>query len=135
MAIDVLVELKINSATDIVEARRRGKAMAADMGFSSTDITIIATAISELARNLIVHAKMGEMTLRAVTDGRRERIIIIAKDKGPGIADVDRAVRGGFSTAGGLGMGLSGVRRLMDEFDIQTALGNGTTVTVAKWRR
>ncbi|MEW5935559.1 MAG: ATP-binding protein, partial [Bacillota bacterium] len=104
------------------------------LGFSPTDAVVIATAISELARNIVQYARAGEILIRAVREGVREGIVVVARDDGPGIADVEQAMQDGYSTGGGLGFGLPGVKRLMDNFDIESRPGAGTTVTVAKWR-
>jgi len=125
----------INSDQDIVLARKKGRAMAADSGFSPVDATLIATAISELARNIVTYAKHGEITLNALAESGRRGIGIVASDQGPGIADVRQALRDGFSTSGSFGLGLPGVRRLMDEFEISSAPGQGTKVMVKKWRQ
>lgn len=124
----------INSDQDIVLARQKGRALAADAGFSAVDSTLIATAISELARNIVSYAKCGEITVSALAQNGRRGIMIIASDEGPGIADTPQALRDGFSTSGSLGLGLPGVRRLMDEFEILSGPGQGTRVTVKKWR-
>jgi serine/threonine-protein kinase RsbT len=124
----------INSDQDIVLARQRGRTIAVDAGFSAVDATLIATAISELARNIVTYAKCGEISLSAVSQNGRRGITIIASDKGPGITDTKRALRDGFSTSGSLGLGLPGVRRLMDDFEISSEPGQGTRVTVTKWR-
>jgi serine/threonine-protein kinase RsbT len=104
------------------------------LGFTSTDLALIATAISELARNIILYANSGEILLSVVENGSRRGLKVVARDDGPGIPDIERALEEGFSTSRSLGLGLSGVRRLMDEFDIVSEIGNGTTVTVKKWR-
>ena len=129
------IRVAINSDQDIVAARQRGRALAAELGFSATDATLIATAISELARNIVSYARKGEVTLRAVRGSSRQGILVIASDDGPGIADIPQALRDGFSTSGSLGLGLPGVRRLMDEFQIDSRPGRGTTVTVKKWKQ
>jgi serine/threonine-protein kinase RsbT len=102
--------------------------------FSPGDSTLIATAISELARNIVSYARQGEICIRAAQNSDRPGIVIIASDKGPGIRDITQALRDGYSTSGSLGLGLPGVRRLMDTFDIVSVLGKGTTVTVKKWK-
>ena len=121
------------SDPDIVAARMHGRAMATRLGFRATDATLIATAISELARNMLLYAKTGEIAISAIERGDRRGISVVAQDQGPGISDAARAMEDGFSTSGRLGLGLPGVRRLMDEFDIRTSPGRGTTVTVKKW--
>ena len=109
--------------------------MAEQFGFSSSDLTLIATAISELARNIILYAKKGEIIVQVVNSGPRPGMAVIARDDGPGIADIERALQVGYSTSGSLGLGLLGVRRIMDEFDVVSKLGRGTSVTVKKWKR
>jgi serine/threonine-protein kinase RsbT len=128
------VRIPIDSDGDIVTARQRGREMASQLGFTSTDLTLIATAISELARNIVLYARQGEIVLKIAEEGTRRGIGVIARDDGPGIADVERALREGFSTSRSFGMGLSGVRRLVDEFKIVSEVGSGTIVTVKKWK-
>jgi serine/threonine-protein kinase RsbT len=125
----------INSDQDIVAARQKGRALATELGFTSGDATLIATAISELARNIVSYARKGHITLQVVNGEDRQGVSIIASDDGPGIPDVRQALRDGFSTSGSLGLGLPGVRRLMDEFQITSVPGRGTTVAVKKWRQ
>jgi serine/threonine-protein kinase RsbT len=125
----------INSDQDIVTARQRGRALAIELGFSTGDATLIATSISELARNIVSYARRGEIILKAVHGSSRQGISIVAADSGPGIRDIRQAMRDGFSTCGSLGLGLPGVRRLMDEFEITSEPGHGTVVTVKKWRQ
>lgn len=129
------VEVAISSDQDIVSARQRGRAMAIELGFSSGDATLIATAISELARNILSYARRGEITLKIVHASSRQGISIVASDSGPGIRDIRQAMRDGFSTSGSLGLGLPGVRRLMDEFEITSEPARGTIVTVKKWKQ
>jgi serine/threonine-protein kinase RsbT len=121
--------------TDIVIARREGRAMATPLGFSSGELALIATAISEVARNIVVYAKRGEVLLEIVEKNGRKGIKVIARDQGPGIADVERAMQDGFSTSKSLGLGLPGARRLMDDFHIESVVGQGTTITMTKWGR
>jgi len=125
----------IDSDHDIVTARQRGRALAQQIGFSNSNLTLVATAISELARNILLYAKKGELTLGIVEDDGRQGLTVVASDQGPGIRDVDRAMEVGYSTSGSLGLGLPGVRRLMDEFEIVSRIGKGTTVTARKWKR
>jgi serine/threonine-protein kinase RsbT len=129
------IRVAINSDQDIVSARQKGRAMATELGFSSGDATLIATAISELARNIVSYARRGEITLKGVQGSSRAGILVIASDDGPGIPDIRQALRDGFSTSGSLGLGLPGVRRLMDEFEITSQPNQGTTVAVKKWRQ
>jgi serine/threonine-protein kinase RsbT len=127
--------LPIASDVDIVHARAKGRELAAAHGFTLGDQTVIATAISEVARNILLYARRGEVRIRPATDTGRDGLVIVAEDHGPGIRDIERALQDGFSTSGGLGLGLPGARRLMDDFDIQSVPGQGTTVTMAKWKR
>lgn len=129
------IRVPIDSDRDIVEARQRGRALADYAGFSLTDLAIIATAISELARNALQYATGGQIVVRLAGDHDRRSIEIIAADDGPGIDDVSRALQDGYSTSGSLGLGLPGVRRLMDEFQIESEPGEGSVVTAKKWRR
>jgi len=115
-------------------ARQKGRAMAIELGFSSGEATLIATTISELARNIISYAGEGQILLKAV-QGKRTGLSVTAADEGPGIPDIRQAMRDGFSTSGSLGIGLPGVRRLMDELEITSQPNRGTTVTVKKWRQ
>jgi serine/threonine-protein kinase RsbT len=123
----------IRSAADLVVARQMGRSLSARFGFTGSDQTVIATAISELARNILEYAQMGEIRLHSLDKGGRSGIAIEAYDEGPGIPDVTRALQDGYSTGKGLGLGLPGVRRLMDEFEIVSSVGKGTTVTARKW--
>jgi serine/threonine-protein kinase RsbT len=129
------IRVAINSDQDIVSARQKGRAMATELGFSSVDATLIATAISELARNIVSYARKGHIILKGVQGSSRVGILVIASDEGPGISDIRQALRDGFSTSGSLGLGLPGVRRLMDEFEITSQPNVGTTVAVKKWRQ
>lgn len=129
------IRVAINSDQDIVAARQKGRALATELGFTSGDATLIATAISELARNIVSYARKGLITLQIVNGDDRQGLSIVASDDGPGIPDVRQALRDGFSTSGSLGLGLPGVRRLMDEFQITSVPGRGTTVAVKKWRQ
>ena len=127
--------MPINSDLDLVRAREKGRVLAGQLGFVQSDLTLVATAISELARNIVRYARRGEIVLRQAEDGGIPGIVIIARDEGPGIPDVSRAMEPGYSTAGGLGLGLPGVRRIMDKFEIVSEVGRGTVVTVTKWKR
>lgn len=135
MAPPCQVRVPIDSDSDIIVARQKGRALAAELGFSPTDIVRIATAISELARNVLSYAASGEIRLEAVNCRNGLGIAITASDRGPGIADVEQAMQDAYSTSGGLGLGLPGVRRLMDEFTIESSVGRGTTVSATKWCR
>jgi serine/threonine-protein kinase RsbT len=123
----------IVSDADIVVARQQGRALARELGFSSSDQALIATAISEVARNILQHARQGEITLSTIKESQRQGIVVVARDHGPGIPDIDLAMRDGYSTTRSLGLGLPGARRLTDEFDIVSEPGKGTTVSMKKW--
>lgn len=125
----------IEREIDIVSARHAGRRLAAELGFSSTDQTLIATAISEVARNIVVYATRGEVVLVRVEDSGRIGIEVVARDQGPGIENIDLAMRDGYSTKQSLGLGLPGARRLMDDFHVTSELGVGTVVTMKKWKR
>lgn len=129
------VKVSIHSEFDIVVARQKGRELAVRLGFSSTELTIIATAISEIARNIVQYAGYGEMLMSMIQQGDRRGIQIVARDRGPGIPDINLAMQDGYSTGKGLGLGLPGAKRMMDEFDIVSQVGKGTTVTMKKWMR
>jgi len=129
------VRIPIGSGVDIVTARMEGREMAAGVGFNASDLTVIATAISELARNIVEYAGDGEIVLSVVQDRSKRGIRVVARDDGPGIADIELALQDGYSTGGGLGLGLPGTRRLMDDFYIDSKSGQSTTVTATKWIR
>lgn len=125
--------IEIASDVDIVAARQCGRELAAEVGFSLTDMTLIATAISEVARNITTYAGHGEIRCEPIRKNGHEGLQVVAADEGPGIADLERALQDGFSTGLGMGLGLPGARRLMDEFEIESEPGRGTTVTMRKW--
>lgn len=129
------LRVPIRTKSDIVVARQHGRAMAAEVGFKGSDLTVIATTISEVARNIVKYAKQGEIRLQPLTRGQQTGLLIVAHDEGPGIEDVSLALQDGFSTSNSLGLGLPGARRLMDEFEIVSTVGVGTTVTLKKWKR
>lgn len=126
--------IPIFSEVDIVAARQEGRNFAAQLEFSTIDQTLIATAISEVARNIITFAKFGEIELSMVREGGREGLLIIARDDGPGIPDIELAMKDGYSTAKTLGLGLPGARRIVDDFEIVSETGKGTTVKMKKWK-
>jgi serine/threonine-protein kinase RsbT len=128
------VRVAIEGDADLVIARAQARAMAERLGFPRPDPTLIATAISEIARNIIVHAGRGEIVLRPFEDANRFGVVVVATDAGPGIRDVEAALRDDISGRGGLGLGLPGARRLMDDFDLESDAERGTTVTMSKWR-
>lgn len=124
----------IRSDADIVVARQEGRSLATEVGFAGSALTVVATAISEVARNIVQYAQRGEILLSVVRESGRAGILVVAQDEGPGISDVALALRDGYSTTNSLGLGLPGARRLMDEFAIVSEVGRGTTVTMKKWR-
>ena len=128
------VRVAINADADLVTARAEARAMAERLGFPRPDPTLIATAISEVARNIVVHVGRGEIVLQPFEDANRYGVVVIAIDEGPGIRDVEAAVRDDYSGKGGLGLGLPGARRLMDDFEVTSSADSGTTVTMRKWR-
>ena len=129
------VRVPVASDIDIVSARQQGRALAMQLGFSSSDATMVATAISELARNIVLYARRGEIILGAVVSSDHRGLAITACDDGDGIADIRQALQDGYSTSGRMGVGLPGVKRLMDEFEISSTVGKGTVVSVKKWGR
>jgi len=153
--VKIMVKIEIKEEYDIVTARVSAKEEAKKLGFGIVDQTRIATAVSELARNIVDYAGEGVIEINIVRTeeavegssssrsgsghhgeaGKRLGLEIIAADNGPGIEDIEKALEDGFSTGGGLGIGLGGVRRLMDEFEIQSKVGEGTKVRVVKWKR
>jgi serine/threonine-protein kinase RsbT len=133
--VDGEVAVSIVAQSDISVARHRAREIASKLGFSSSELTLIATAVSEIARNIIEYARAGEMKMSVVHQGARRGIAIIATDIGPGIPDVARAMQDGYSTGKSLGLGLPGAKRMMDEFLVTSEVGKGTTVTMRKWGR
>jgi serine/threonine-protein kinase RsbT len=130
------LHFRIKDAMDVVKSRREGMQLAQALGFAQAEATKIAVVISELGRNMVSYAGGGTITVvaRREESGRRY-FRIIADDKGPGISDLERVLQGGYTTSGGLGLGLSGAKQLMDEFMIRSEVGKGTTVTAVKWLR
>ena len=136
MALDGVSVIPIESDADVVTARQQAREMAGQLDLTSTDQTLLATAISEVARNITTYATRGEVELSMVRDdGGREGIRVVASDQGPGIENLDLALQDGYTSGTGLGLGLPGARRLVDDFDIETAPGQGTKVTLVMWRR
>ena len=129
------IEVDVAGHADIVAARRAGRELAQQCGFRTVDCAQIATAISELARNICLYAGRGRVILRMLEEAGRCGIEVVAEDTGPGIVDLDLAMQDGYTTSRGLGLGLPGTKRLMDDFELQTTVGVGTTVRVCKWRR
>jgi serine/threonine-protein kinase RsbT len=127
--------IAIGAGADIVTARLEGRQLAALAGFEGSDLTVIATAISEVARNIVEYARKGEILLRIVHDGNKRGLRMEARDDGPGIPNIELAMQDGYTTGRGLGLGLPGTRRLMDDFAIQSKVGVGTSVVATKWIR
>jgi serine/threonine-protein kinase RsbT len=128
--------IPIESDADVVTARQRARQLASELELTSTDQTLLATAISEVARNITTYAVRGEVLLSVVRDAKgREGIQVIARDDGPGIENLELALQDGYTSGGGLGLGLPGARRLVDDFHIETAPGRGTKVTLVMWSR
>jgi serine/threonine-protein kinase RsbT len=127
------IVVPIRAEPDVYAARARARALALAQGFREGGAGAVATAVSEVARNILVHAGAGEILLEVAKEGGRRGVVVVARDEDPGIPDLEAAMRDGYSTGGGLGLGLSGARRLMDEFQIVSAVGEGTTVTMKKW--
>jgi serine/threonine-protein kinase RsbT len=123
----------IKADVDVVVARQRARGLLSGWRFSGSELTLIATAISEVARNIVSYA--GKIVLRVVRRGQQRGLLVIARDQGPGIADTERAMEDGYSTSRGLGLGLPGSKRLMDEFELVSEVGKGTEVTMIKWER
>jgi serine/threonine-protein kinase RsbT len=124
----------LRSDADVVRARQLVRQWAVGLKFTLIDQTKIVTAASEIARNTVVHAGGGTVRLEAVSDGTREGLRLVFEDKGPGIADIDTAMRDGFTTGGGLGLGLGGAKRLSNEFSVESRVGYGTRIVLARWR-
>jgi serine/threonine-protein kinase RsbT len=129
------IQALVTSEADIVRARQKGRALAVTLGFSASEATLIATVISELARNIVLYAGQGEVIVKRLERGARTGVSVVARDEGPGIPDIDHAMQAGYSTSRGPGLGLPAVRHLMDEFEIVSEVGKGTCVTVRKWTR
>lgn len=128
---DIVVDIR--NSDDIVAARKAGHQLALDLGFSLTDVTMIATAISEIARNITSYAGRGAVRIAVAERDGRTALVVRAEDDGPGIADIERALEDGYSTGRGLGMGLPGARRLMDRLIVDSKLGRGTVIEMWKW--
>jgi len=127
-------KLSVASDGDVVAVRQRVRAMAIESGFSLVDQTKIVTAASELARNTVVHGGGGTVEMNLLMEGPRRGVQLTFRDHGPGIADIEAAMRDGFTTGGGLGLGLGGARRLSNEIEIHSAPGDGTVVRITRWR-
>ncbi len=126
-------KVSIHCPVDILTARQKGRELAMKMGFTASDVTVIASAISEIASNIVDFAQQGEMRLEHVSQGPKAGIQIVARDEGPGISNIPQAMQYGYSSRSGLGYGLPGAKWFMDEFNIVSKPGKGTTVTMKKW--
>jgi serine/threonine-protein kinase RsbT len=126
--------LPIRSSPELVRIRQRVRELSVEAGFSLVDQTKIVTAASELARNTLEHGKGGDCTLELLVDGARKGVRMIFVDTGPGIPDINMALKDGFTTGGGMGLGLGGARRLVSEFSIESTVGKGTRITAVRWR-
>ena len=129
------IHVFVSDPSDVDWARQTAREMATREALSETKAVALATAVSEIARNIVVHAGRGKLAFLPVTDGERRGIVVVARDEGPGIADLAQAMQDGYSTQGSLGLGLSGAKRLVDEFHIASAVGAGVTVTLIQWER
>jgi serine/threonine-protein kinase RsbT len=129
------LSVKIASSFDLITARQLGRKLALELGLVETEVTLLAAAISEVARNIINHARHGELFFKLLEKGTTRGLQVIARDEGPGIPDVHRAMQYGFSTVGSLGVGLPGAKWLVDEFAIDSTVGQGTRVTLCKWAK
>lgn len=127
--------VQINNEWDIVNARQLGRNLAKEIGFGIVDQARVTTAVSELARNIFLYAKTGKIQIEPIHDGNKIGLKITASDQGPGIHDIRAAMEDGYSTSGGLGAGLPGVKRLMDDFIIQSKVDEGTEIVASKWLR
>jgi serine/threonine-protein kinase RsbT len=127
-------EVELRTDTDVVRARQVVRSLAMAVGFGLVDLTKVVTAASELARNTVLHGRGGRMIIEELRDGSRRGVRLSFEDEGPGIADVAAALRDGYTTGDGMGLGLGGARRLMHDFELESVPGTGTRVTVARWR-
>lgn len=129
------VPITISDHGDIITARQRGRELASHVGFRLTEATLIAMIISELASNILLYAKKGEIVLETCSSGKKTGLSITCQDNGPGITDLQRALAGGYSTSGGLGLSLNGIRRMVDEFSVETGDGHGTRIAAKIWQK
>lgn len=127
------IQVPVREEPDVAVARQTVRAVAAEAGLGTSAVEALATAVSEIARNIVVHSRGGAIAIRQVEERGRRGVEVVARDVAPGIADLERVMQDGYSTGGGLGLGLPGARRLVDEFTLESAIGGGTTVTLKKW--
>jgi serine/threonine-protein kinase RsbT len=125
----------IRADVDVLLARQQARRLSSGLRFTGGELTLIATAISEVARNIVAYAGTGEIVLQIVQRGQQRGLLVTARDKGPGIPDIEQAMQDGYSTSRGLGLGLPGSKRLMDDFRIVSEVGKGTEITMTKWER
>jgi serine/threonine-protein kinase RsbT len=125
--------VRIRHDVDVVIARRKVRELGAQVGLSEAAIAALATAVTEIAQNIVVHAGGGDLSIHLVTDSSRRGVVVIARDNGPGIVNIAEALHDGHSTGAGLGLGLPSAQRLVDEFEIESTIGAGTTITLRKW--
>jgi serine/threonine-protein kinase RsbT len=130
----VNITIPIKRDTDIVLACQKGRTLAAQLGLAGNDQVSVVIAVSEIARNILRYAERGTIVFKSIQENETPGIMVIAQDEGPGIADLNLVLQDGYSTGGGLGLGLSGAKRLMDDFEIVSEIGRGTTITMIKWR-
>jgi RNA polymerase sigma factor (sigma-70 family) len=129
-----IVRVPVSRDADVVVARQRARAVATEAGFGPAEATLVATAVSEVTRNIVQFAKRGEIAISPTERAGRHGVTVVARDAGPGIADLEQALQDGYSSYGGMGLGLPGCRRLMEEFEISSEIGKGTTLVMTKWR-
>jgi len=129
----IVFRLSLRDESDVAAARRKARELANQQGLHSSAVEALATAVSEVARNVIVHAASGEILLGVLSDSKRAGVVAVVRDDGPGISNIGDAMRDGYSSGGGLGLGLPSARRLVDEFELKSAVGQGTNVTLKKW--
>jgi serine/threonine-protein kinase RsbT len=129
------IRIAIESDADVLKARLQGRKLGQGLGLGATDLTLLATAISEIARNITTYAGRGSIRMRLTEEHGQHGIEVVAEDQGPGIPDIAAALSDGYSTGRGMGLGLPGARRLMDDFEIDSRVGEGTRVRMVKWRR
>jgi serine/threonine-protein kinase RsbT len=127
------IVISILSDADIITARQESRQLAIQLGLRTTDQTLIVTAVSEVARNILQYAKRGEINLTLIQEGGKQGLMVVAEDQGPGIPNIQQAMQDGYSTGNSLGLGLSGAKRLMDEFEISSEVGKGTVIKMKKW--
>lgn len=134
MSVQKREEFPLKTSNDVLIGRQRVRQLAVELRFTLVDQTKLVTAASELARNVLDHGKGGSMTIEVLNEGARSGLRLIFEDQGPGIADIEQALKDGFTTGGGMGLGLGGSKRLVNDFSIESQVGKGTKITVARWK-